>query len=405
MTDEVSELVLRNNYLQPLALSLSERQGLTELPYQARFMAELETRKLLDRKVEYLPSDALLNERQKSGQPLTRPELAVLLAYAKLSLSDDLVASRLPDEPYFDQLLFGYFPKRMVKNYAEEISNHRLKREIVATLLANDVINRGGITFISRLADTTGKSAADIVRAYVAVRDGFEINAIYDAIDALDNKVTGDVQNQFYHLVGEMLLSTTAWVLRNDTTRANLTELVNTITTARAALEPRFDGLMPDYLIEAVQADKAAFVEKGAPEKLAQRLANLQLAGIMPDIALIAHLASADLVATAKTYFGVSEAFRIGRIEEAARTIPVTDYYDGLALSRASDTITQAARGITIAALKKHGKDKDPAATWFAEDAARIDQVKNRMVALTEGGDLTVSRLAVAAGLMSDLTQ
>ncbi|MCY1249906.1 hypothetical protein D9M72_634840 [compost metagenome] len=101
----------------------------------------------------------------------------------------------------------------------------------------------------------------------------------------------------------------------------------------------------------------------------------------------------------------MSEAFRIGRIEEAARSIPVTDYYDGLALSRASDTITQAARGITIAALKKYGKDKDPAVTWFAEDAARIDQVKNRMVALTEGGDLTVSRLAVAAGLMSDLTQ
>ena len=405
MTDDVSALVLRNNYLQPLALSLSERQGLAELPYQARFMAELEARKLLDRKVENLPSDAMLIERQKAGQPLTRPELAVLLAYAKLSLCDDLVASQLPDEPYFQSLLMGYFPKRMVKTYAEEISGHRLRREIVATLLANDVINRGGITVISRLADTTGKSPADIVRAYVAVRDGFDIDTIYDAIDALDNKVPGDVQNQFYHLVGEMLQATTAWVLRNDTTRANLTELVDTITRARAELEPRFDGLMPEYLKSALQTDKAAFVEMGAPEKLAQRLANLQLAGIMPDIALIAHLAGADRVVTAKTYFGVSEAFRIGRIEEAARAIPVTDYYDGLALSRASDTITQAARGITIAALKRFAKDKDPAAAWFAADGARIEQVRNRMVALTEGGDLTVSRLAVAAGLMSDLAQ
>jgi glutamate dehydrogenase len=405
MTDDVSELVLRNNYLQPLALSLSERQGLAELPYQARFMAELENRKLLDRKVEYLPSDALLAERQKAGQPLTRPELAVLLAYAKLSLSDDLVASALPDEPYFQSLLFGYFPKRMAKTYAEEISGHRLKREIVATLLANDVINRGGITFISRLADTTGKSPSDIVRAYVAVRDGFEIDAIYDAIDALDNKVPGDVQNQFYHLVGEMLQATTAWVLRNDTTRANLTELVGTIVKARAELEPRFEGLMPEFLRNAVRADKATFVEKGAPEKLAQRLANLQLAGIMPDIALIAHLAEADLVATAKAYFGVSEAFRIGRIEDAARSIPVTDYYDGLALSRASETITQAARGITIAALKRFAKEKDPAVAWLDADGVRIEQVRNRMVALTEGGDLTVSRLAVAAGLMSDLAQ
>ena len=405
MTDDVSELVLRNNYLQPLALSLSARQGLAVLPYQARFMAELENRKLLDRKVENLPSDALLNERQKAGQPLTRPELAVLLAYAKLSLCDDLLASALPDEPYFQSLLFGYFPKRMAKTYADEIFTHRLKREIVATLLANDAVNRGGITFVSRLADTTGKSPADILRAYVAVRDGFEIAAIYDAIDALDNRVSGDVQNQFYHLVGEMLQATTAWVLRNDTTRANLTELVETIIRARAALEPRFADLMPEFLRNVVQTDKAAFVEKGAPEKLAQRLANLQLAGIMPDIALIAHLAGTDLVATAKAYFGVSEAFRIGRIEEAARSIPVADYYDGLALSRASDTITQAARGITIAALKRFAEEKDPAAAWLAADGARIEQVKSRMIALTEGGDLTVSRLAVAAGLMSDLAQ
>ncbi|WP_343315110.1 NAD-glutamate dehydrogenase [Brucella sp. BE17] len=405
MTDDVSELVLRNNYLQPLALSLSERQGLTELPYQARFMAELENRKLLDRKVEYLPSDLVLTERQKAGQPLTRPELAVLLAYAKLSLSDDLLASRLPDEPYLQSLLFGYFPNRMAKTYAQEITGHRLKREIIATLLANDVVNRGGITFISRLADTTGKAPADIVRAYVAVRDGFEIDAIYRAIDALDNRVFGDVQNQFYHLVGEMLQSTTAWVLRNDTTRADLTELVRTITNARAELEPHLGELLPVQLIQSVQADKAAFIEKGAPAPLARQLANLQLAGVMPDIALIAHLASANLVATARTYFGVSEAFRIGRIEEAARSIPVTDYYDGLALSRANDTITQAARGITIAALKRFAKESDPSAAWLVADGARIQQVRSRMVALTEGGDLTVSRLSVAAGLMSDLAQ
>lgn len=405
MTDDVSELVLRNNYLQPLALSLAERQGLAELPYQARFMAELEQRKLLDRKVEYLPSEAQLNERQKAGQPLSRPELAVLLAYAKLSLCDDLVASSLPDEPYFQSLLFGYFPKSMAKTYAEEISNHRLRREIIATLLANDVVNRGGITFISRLQDTTGKSPADILRAYVAVRDGFEIDRLYGVIDALDNRVSGEVQNQFYAAVGAMLQSTTAWVLRNDIAQASLAELVEAITTARAALEPRLDELMPEFLISRVQEDKAAFIEKGAPEELALRLARLQLAAIMPDIALIAHLANADVVAAAKSYFGVSEAFRIGRIEEAAHSIPVTDYYDALALSRASETITQVARKISIAALQRFAGEADPAAAWLTADGARIDQVRGRMVALTEGGDLTVSRLSVAAGLMSDLAQ
>ncbi|MBV2144815.1 NAD-glutamate dehydrogenase [Falsochrobactrum sp. TDYN1] len=403
MTDDVAQLVLRNNYLQPLALSLVERQGLAGLPYQARFMDELESRKLLDRKVENLPSDALLNERQKAGQPLTRPELAVLLAYSKLSLCDDLVASQLPDQPYFHSLLLDYFPPQMVKTYAEEISSHRLRREIIATQLANDVVNRGGVTFVSNLEDTTGKPAADIVRAYVAVRDGFGVKAIYDAIDALDSKVTGEVQNQFYQLVGDMLQATTAWVLRNDTTGASLAELVDTIVKARTELEPHMIELMPEFLTSIVQEDKAAFIEKGAPEALAVRLAHLQLAAIMPDVALVAHLAKADLVSAAKAYFGVTEVFRIGRIEEAARAIPVTDYYDGLALSRAAETITQAARGITVAALKRFAREKDPASAWFAADGERIEQVRGRMVALTEGGDLTVSRLAVAAGLMSDL--
>ncbi|PWL16795.1 NAD-glutamate dehydrogenase [Falsochrobactrum shanghaiense] len=403
MTDDVAQLVLRNNYLQPLALSLMERQGLGGLPYQARFMTELESRKLLDRKVENLPSDALLVERQKSGQPLTRPELAVLLAYAKLSLCDDLVASALPDEPYFHSLLLDYFPQQMVKAYGQEISNHRLRREIIATQLANDVVNRGGITFVSNLADITGKAAADIVHAYVAVRDGFAVNAIYDAIDALDNKVAGVVQNQFYELVGEMLQATTAWGLRNEKSDVPLGKLVKTIATAHAELEPHLIEFMPEYLSARIQEDKAAFIEKGAPEALAVRLAHLQFATIMPDIALIAQLAKADLVAAAKTYFGVTEAFRIGRIEEAVRIIPVTDYYDGLALARASDTIMHAARSMTVTALKRFGKDKDPASSWLAANSARIEQVRGRMLALTEGGAPTVSRLAVAAGLMSDL--
>src|SRR5690606_3634956 len=294
MTDDVARLVLRNNYQQTLALSLMERQGLSGLPYQARFMDELEGRKLLDRKVEYLPSDAALNERQKAGLPLTRPELAVLMAYSKLALCDELLDSDLPDEPYFQSLLFDYFPMEMVKSFAEEISGHRLRRDIIATQLANDLVNRGGITFVSNLEDTTGRSAAEIVRAYIAVHDGFEINAIFDAIDALDNQVPGGVQNQFYELVAEMLLTTTSWVLLNDNTNASLKELVARILKVRHELEQHLIDLMPDDLSEAIERDRHSFMGKGAPEALALRLAHLQLASILPDVAMIAEQATAD---------------------------------------------------------------------------------------------------------------
>ncbi|WP_425350224.1 NAD-glutamate dehydrogenase [Phyllobacterium phragmitis] len=403
MTDEVAELVLRNNYLQPLAISLVERRGLADLPYQARFMADLEKQKLLDRKVETLPDDQALMEREKRGIALTRPELGVLLAYAKLVLVDQIVKSDLPDDPYFEPELFGYFPKRMTKAYAPEIAGHRLKREITATLLGNDVINRGGPTFVNRLQDMTGKSPAAILRAYVAVRDGFELDGLFDAIDRLDNHVPGSVQNEFYAEVSRMLHWTTAWVLRNDSSNATLAEFVEAIRNARRTLEPRLNKLMPDFMTGIIVDDTAGFAAKGAPADLAARLARLQIASVVPDIALIAHLSRSDLIAAAKAYFTITEAFRIARIEEAARAIPVADYYDGMALARANDTIAQATRAITIAALTRFGDEKDPAKAWLAGGNTQVEAIRQRMTALVEDGDLTASRLAVAAGLMSDL--
>jgi len=403
MTDEVAALVLRNNYLQTLAISLVERRGLSDLPYQARFMADLEKQKLLDRKVETLPDEQALSEREARGVPLTRPELAVLLAYAKLVLVDQIVKSDLPDDPYFEPELTGYFPKRMEKIYAPEIASHRLRREIIATLLGNDAINRGGPTFVSRLQDMTGKSPAAILRAYVAVRDGFELDSLFDAIDKLDNQVPGDVQNEFYAQVSRMLYWTTAWVLRNDNSNATLAEFVEAIRNARRVLEPRMAKLMPDFMAGVIADDTALFVERGAPADLAARLARLQIASVVPDIALIAYRSKSELIPAAKAYFTITEAFRIARIEEAARAIPITDYYDGMALARANDTIAQATRAITIAALTRFGEEKNPAAAWLESGNSQAEAIRQRMSALAEGGDLTVSRLAVAAGLMSDL--
>lgn len=403
MTDEVAALVLHNNYEQPLALSLVERAGTAELPYLMRMMSSLERRKLLDRKVEYLPDDQVISDRQKRGEALTRPELAVLLAYAKMALSDELLASNLPDDTYLHSRLFGYFPQEMQERFVKDITHHRLHREIVATLLANDAINRCGPAFVSRLNDLTAEAPAEILRSYVAVADGFETAQIYQAINALDNKVPGKVQNEFYALVGEMLFSTTAWVLRNNRFDASLREMVNAVKQTRMALEPKLEDLMPDFIADLIAADTAKYVAKGAGEALARKLARLQSAKLMADIALIAYQAKAELMTAATAYFKIVDAFRIANIEKAALQVPVTDYYDGLALSRATDTITQATRAVTMEALTKFKGEADPVQCWLMRDAERIDGVRQRMIALTEGGDLSVSRLAVAAGFMADL--
>jgi len=403
MTDEVAKLVLQNNYLQTLAISLVERRGLAELPHQARMMSLFEAQGHLDRAVEFLPGPEALAERQSRGESLTRAEIGVLLAYAKIVLFDELVASPLPDEPYFEADLLGYFPERMRKKYAAEIRGHRLRREIIATELANDIIDRGGPTFVTRLQDMTGRPSSEIVEAYAVVRGGFDLPSLFAAIDALDNKVDGQMQLALYSRVWRLILDATAWQIKNGSGRGSVGERIRHLSEARAKLEPELKTLLPRAHAEGIDIVARQFEGAGVPKPLAERLASLDALALVPDIALAADTAQADLSRAASAFFAISEAFRLSRIEVTAGSLTPSDYYDGLALARAVGTIDSARRGITIAALSAYRGDGDPAKSWIDAGGARVAEVRERLQSLTESGDLTVSRLTVAAGLMADL--
>jgi glutamate dehydrogenase len=404
MTDEVGTLVLSNNYQQTLALSVARKRGLADIAHQARFMAALEARGLLDRAVETLPSPAALAEREARGEPLTRAELGVLLAYAKIVLFSDIVASDVPDDAHFDRDLMGYFPERMAKKYASEIHGHRLRREIIARVVTNDLVNRGGPSFVNRLQESTGRSAADVVRTFAVVRDGFALPALYREIDALDNQIDGQVQLDLYQAVSRLIYMSSGWYLKNDAGTAPLGERIGELQAARKALEPKLVSLLPAFSRERIEEKRHGLFKAGAPERLADQLALSEVAELIPDIALTARTAGADIVAAARAFFAVSDAFRIPRVEDAARSITPSDYYDQLALSRATDTIGTARRGIAVAALTGHVGAADPVAAWLEAGGERVARIRERLQALTEGGEITVSRLSVASGLMSDLT-
>ncbi|MER8862964.1 NAD-glutamate dehydrogenase [Mesorhizobium sp. M0751] len=405
MTDEVSALVLSNNYQQTLALSLARKRGLADIAHQSRFMEALEARGLLDRAVETLPSPAALAEREARGEPLTRAELGVLLAYAKIVLFSDIVASEVPDDPHFDRDLMGYFPDRMAKKYAAEIHGHRLRREIIARVVANDLVNRGGPSFVNRLQEATGRNAADVVRTFAVVRDGFALPALYRQIDALDNQIDGQIQLDLYQAVSRLIYVTSGWYLKNDAGTAPLGQRIAELQDARKALEPKLASLLPAFSRERIEERRHSLSKGGAPESLAEQLALTDVAELIPDIALTARTANAGIVAAAKAFFAVSDVFRIPRVEDAARAIMPSDYYDQLALSRATDTIGAARRGIAVAALTSHAEAADPVTAWLEAGGERVGRIRERLQALTEGGDITVSRLSVASGLMSDLTQ
>ncbi|WP_246734508.1 NAD-glutamate dehydrogenase [Chelativorans sp. ZYF759] len=404
MTEDVARLVLANNYRQTLAISLTADRGAADLGHQERFMEALEARGLLDREVEQLPSSQEMAERQKDNRGLTRAEIGVLLAYAKLVLFDDLVASDLPDDPCLEPDLVSYFPGRMDKRHGARMREHRLRREIIATQIANDAINRGGPSFVSRLQDLCAKSAAETVGAYLAVREGFELNELYAAIDDLDNKVESRAQTELYQGVGRLVHVQSAWFLKNDYPGETLAERIGGLKAARRTLEPKLASMAPEFTRAHLEEVAHAMFRDGAPEELARRIAFLHISEFIPDIVLVATRSGADLTAAAHAFFAVTEAFRIGRIAEAARGIGVTDYYDGLALTRARDAIGDARRGIAVAALQAYPKSSEPVAEWLEAGGGTIARARDRLKALTETGDISVSRLSVAAGLMSDLS-
>ncbi|WP_144751666.1 NAD-glutamate dehydrogenase [Bartonella saheliensis] len=402
MTSQVEQLVLRNNYLQPLALSLAESQSIVDLPYQIRFMHDLEQKNLLDRRVEILPDEQILRQRITQGQGLIRPELAVILAYAKLTLKEEIAHSPIIDSHYFDTILLHYFPTQLQTSFTKEIINHQLRRNIIATLLANDIVNRGGPTFVSRLQDATEQKVENIVRVFIALCDGFEIPQLSDQIDKLDNKIPGLVQNKFYAAITSMLFETTNWGLRNMDLSTPLEVLVQTIKQARTVIEKLLTHSNDKDINKKMKEKTLHYSEEGAPKALAKQLALLETAPIICDISLIAQQSNSDLIKTAEVYFSLAQAIRINRINEASQTIPVLDYYDSMALSQAKENIAESLRKIVIKILKNYGAKNDPFATWNKIEEEHIYNVTNRISALIEN-DLNISRFTFAAGLIAQL--
>ena len=196
MTDEVGELCLRNNSLQNLALSLVEARAAGFVEAQQRLMRKLEQAGRLNREIEELPDDPTLDERRRAGRGLARPEAAVLLAYAKMTLYSDILASDLPDRPYFAADLAKYFPRPLRRRFADDIAAHRLRREIVATWLANSVVNRGLDVFVSELEDETGARLDEICLGYVITRDAFKLLPLWAAIAALPREVPASLADR-----------------------------------------------------------------------------------------------------------------------------------------------------------------------------------------------------------------
>ena len=388
MTDDVARLVLRNNYLQSLALSLTEAKGVSDVVDEKRLMHALEAANRLDRKVEYLPDDMTLDQLERQGKGLTKPELAVLLAYAKLAFHDDVLASDVPDDPYFAVELRRYFPDGVRLGYPDAVDGHRLRREIIATGLSNAVINRTGPSVAVRLAEDTGRPVSDVARAYALTRDAFGVLDINTAIDAMDAILSGKLQMELYREVQTFTINRMVWFMRHVDFTPGLSALVERFKAGVNAL--------PTSLAEN------PWLAKGVPGVLAIQIQRLTSLASVPDAILVAERAGISPADAVDTLHALSNHLALAQLLSAVMVVQPVDSYERQALVRITDSLHAALRRLAVEVTTSGHKGAAGVALWAGSrtaDVARATRTINEMLA----GVPSLAKLSVAAGALADL--
>ncbi len=381
MTDEVAALVLRHNYDQTLALSLLEREAAAELGQHARFMAELEAKGRLDRKLEGLPDPAALTELAQAGEGLTRPELAVLLAYGKLDLDEDMLASRAPDDPYLLETLERYFPKPLGQ-FKDLMKRHRLRREIISTLISGDIVNICGPTFAARLRAASGGDTAALVAGHQAAKRLLRIDEAWAAVAALDGRVPATAQMAMFAELAGVLRAATYWLARrvgHKTAGPFLGRAIKRGASGRAhspirqlivAYRPAMTTLLaagPTILSplqrQAAEQRAKGFADAGAPGDVAAAVAALRPLITAADIGDLASVAGRPVSAVARVYHQAGAVFGFDQARAAAGGLAAGDDFERLALRRLTEDLYQQQSALTRTMLK------DARAIRTAEDA------------------------------------
>ncbi|HEY3178122.1 MAG TPA: NAD-glutamate dehydrogenase, partial [Casimicrobiaceae bacterium] len=399
MTDDVAALVLRDNYFQTQALSVMNRIAPHLLDAQQRFIQFLEKSGRLNRALEYLPSDDEIVERRAGGSGLTTPEVAVLLAYCKIWLYDELLASRLPDDPWIETALSRYFPTALRDRYASYMTRHPLKREIIATHVTNSMINRVGSTYVHRLMETTGAKPHEIVRAYLLSREIFGFVPLWQAIEALDNKVDDAVQSAMLIDSSRLIERGTTWFLRS---RRLLDDMAATI----AQFAPRVEALATrlHQLIDA--ADRAridsavgSYVASNVPESLAERVVALDTLYSTLDIVEVADATNRPVELIAEIYFELSTRLGVPWLREKIATLPEDQHWRMLAKGAMLDDLSGLQRSVTSEVVVGGGDIATSAgliAAWQDRNRRAIEREGQLLTELRAAQVLDPAMLSVA---------
>ena len=412
MAEDVAGHVLQDNYDQTLTLSVAQARAAKDLDAHGRFMRELEARGHLDRAVEYLPDDAQLRVRAQSDKGLTRPELAVLLAYAKLDLKAELLASSLPDDPHFVAELASYFPPVAARSFRAEMESHRLRREIIADVLANRIVNLAGPVLVARMKEMSGAGGADVARTCVVAEGAFGLSALKARIDALDGRVAADVQISMYIDIAELLRRLGLWFLANVPAEADFASTIALYRAGVEALRGTFEGLVSPYEKQDTLTRIEELEKAGVPHDIADEIGALPLIGTAPEIAQLARATSIGVDLVAGAYFAIGTEVGIDRLRVLSRRIVGAEHWDRLAIRRLNDDLFSVQRVLTgdalglLDAAKAHGTRLDgaeAAKAWVTRHEDALARAKSFLAALESAGELSIAKLTLANSQIREL--
>ena len=406
LEDAVAQRVLNESYSQALALSLERRQASDLLDLHARLIDDLEERGLLDRELAQLPSDERIRELEAANEGLTAPELAVLLGYAKVALCRDLLESDVPEEEYLRDQLADSLPSPLRERFRPHMRNHRLRREIVTTDLANHIVDRQGTTFVSRLAEETGADTAHVARAYAVAVAVFEMRGFWDDVEALDDLV--DEERQFKLLVQGRRLVTRAsrWLVGNRRPPLDIAAAIADYAPGAASLQEALPELLNGLDSHAWAARRRQFAGPGIPTGLASRVAAMDALFFTFDIVDSVRGTDQPVRIAATVHLGLERRLELGWLRDGILGLPRGNIWQTLARSSLRDDLYKTHRAITAAILQATSSDIDVDAAidqWVRARGPSVERymAKLRDVRTAPGNEFAT--LLVAVGGLADL--
>jgi glutamate dehydrogenase len=399
MTDEVGALVLRNNYAQNVALSNGMAQSSSLLHAHQRYIRRLVRDGYLDRALEFLPTDRQIRERLAAGQGLTQPELAVLLAYTKITVAAELIGTGLPDDPYLRDLLHEYFPRALRENFESQIDNHALHREIVTTVLVNDTVNTAGTTFLHRFKEETGATTEEIVRAHTAARAIYGLGRIWDDVEALDNVVPAAVQTRIRLHSRRLVERATRWLLNNRPQPLDMAHAIDFFSERVATVWSVLPKLLRGADLEWYQTIHDELTGAGVPEEPATRVAGFSSAFPILDIVDVADRTGNDPLDVAEVYYDLADRLGITQLLDRIIELPRADRWQSMARAAIREDLASAHAALTADVLSAGNGSATPEQrfkAWETSNAAIIGRARTTLDEIQTSEAYDLANLSVA---------